>query len=294
MRVIELSEFRDEDGVISLENRIKASLQYGLGWYGDMQAQEEVSNRLDKALGVEHLLMRNVPIPKTDIIVPLVLISPQGVRVLYPSRARGIYRAKGDDWQTFDGRTRRFKKKRPNLQSEALHLAQTLLAYLQEKGFPLPDLEAVLLFTNPRTHVDTASPETRIVLGDAFDHFAGNLQDLQAIMDLDDINLIADVLENPRAAEPEQPEQPPTQEDALAALEAELPEAGGDFYPEETLKPLETRPELTKRASLTPLWEIGRFRFTRNQWIVLGVLVFFEIVVMIAFAFIIYSEIFLR
>jgi hypothetical protein len=294
MRVIELSEFRDEDGIISLENRVKGTLEYGLAWFGDMQAQEEVSHRLDKSLGVEHLLIRNVPIPNTDIIIPLVLISPQGVRVLYPSRIRGIYRAKGDEWQTFDGRTRRFKKKRPNLQMIVLSLASSLLEYLQEQGFPLPEVEAVLLFTNPRTHVDTASPQTRIVLGDAFDHFAGNLQDLQAIMDLDDINMIADLLENPKSAEAEELDSGEYAQGVLAELDADLPEAGGEFFPEETLKPMQTRPELAKRPSPVPIWTIGRFQLTRNQWIVLGVLVFFEIVILIAFAFIIYSETFLQ
>jgi hypothetical protein len=33
MQIIELSTFRDEDGLISLENRVRGTIKYGFAWY---------------------------------------------------------------------------------------------------------------------------------------------------------------------------------------------------------------------------------------------------------------------
>lgn len=225
MRVIERSDYRDEEGAISLENRVSGTLKFGLQWYGEMQALDTATQRLSKTLGSEHVLIRSLTLPGTELIVPLTLISPQGVRVIMPTALRGIFRAKGDEWLTFDGRARRFKRTRPNLQHEVSEMAQAVHSYLRGQGFPLPEVEAVLIFTSPRTHVDTARPTTRIVLADAIDHFAANLQQFQPIMDRDDIDALVHTLTKPSVQEAKA-SKPPEFVDAiepgiLQALEEE-------------------------------------------------------------------------
>jgi hypothetical protein len=202
MIVIERSTFRDESGVISLENRLRGMFRFGMRWYSEMEAQLAVTQRLLKSLGDEHVLVRNQQLPGTDVIIPLILLSPQGVRLLVPTPIRGIYRAKLDEWLTFDGGARRFKRVRPNLQGVALTMANQLLRFLKGQGYPLPEIESVLIFTNPRTHVDTARPSVRIVLADAIDHFASNLQKFPAIMDGEDIGAVLESLTSPRPAGP--------------------------------------------------------------------------------------------
>jgi hypothetical protein len=202
MIVIERSTFRDESGTISLENRLRGALKFGLRWHGEMEAQQTVTQRLAKSLGDEHVLVRNQIVPGTEVIIPLILLSPQGVRVLVPTPIRGIYRAKLDEWLTFDGSARRFKRVRPNLQGISLNMAVQLLRFLKSQGYPLPEIESVLIFTNPRTHVDTARPSVRIVLADAIDHFASNLQKFPAIMDGEDIGAVLDSLASPKEVEP--------------------------------------------------------------------------------------------
>lgn len=202
MIVIERSPFRDDKGVISFENRLRGMLRYGLRWYSEMEAQILVTQRLLKNLGDEHVLVRNQILPGSDTPIPLILLSPQGVRVLLPTPIRGIYRAKLDEWLTFDGGARRFKRVRPNLQGIALTMANQLLRFLKGQGYPLPEIESVLIFTNPRTHVDTARPSVRIVLADAIDHFAANLQKFPAIMDGEDIGAVLESLASPRPAGP--------------------------------------------------------------------------------------------
>jgi hypothetical protein len=114
---------------------------------------------------------------------------------------RGNFRAKVDQWLTFDGQARRFKRARPNLQSIALSLAQTVLSVIKSQGYDLPEVEAVLVFTNPRTLVDTARPTVRIVLADAIDHFAANVLQFPAIMDAEDVNILLEALTHPRPPE---------------------------------------------------------------------------------------------
>lgn len=200
MKVIERSAFRDENGVISLENRLSGTLKHGLRWYSEMEAQEAVTQRLAKSLDDDHSLIRNLVVPGSNVTVPLILISPQGMRVLIASPLRGVYRAKLDEWLVFDGGSRRFKRRRPNLQGLALSMSQLVLKYITGQGYPLPEIESVLVFTNPRTHVDMARPTTRIILADAIDHFAAGLQELPAIMDGEDIRMLVDTLTHPQSS----------------------------------------------------------------------------------------------
>ena len=135
MRRIDRSEFRDEEGIISLESRIRGTLQNGLSWYGDMQAQDDLYNRMGKTLGNEHMLLCNVVIPGTTLEVPEILLSPQGVRVLLPSSVKGVFRAKGEEWLKLRGGDKRFSKASPNLQAKVHHMADTLLPYRRDRGF---------------------------------------------------------------------------------------------------------------------------------------------------------------
>jgi hypothetical protein len=280
MQVVELSEFRDEEGEISLENRIRGILSSGrLGWYSDMQAQESVTRRMNRVLGSDHTMLRNIPIYGTEHVAPMILLSPQGARLLYLTGARGIFRAKGDDWLSYSSRAEKFKKTRPNLQAQAQTLAEAVRRSLEQLGYPLPNVEAVLLFTNPRTHVDSAMPNTRIVLADAVDHFAANLLEQQPIMDQEDIRILQEALVNPQPKTVEEPAQD-FQEIEPAELESAPLSPDDPQYAEEGLKPLEMRPGLKRR----------RGKITRRQWVILGVLGLLEVGVIVVFVLIILSD----
>lgn len=271
MEIMELSEFRDDEGLISFENRVRATLKYGINWYPEMEAQETITRRLGRALGDEHLLLRNVPLVGTEVVAPLILFSPQGVRLLQPSTVRGTFRANEDDWQTFDSRTRKFKSAKPNLQFRALAISRGLHRYFEAQGFAVPEVEAVMIFTNPQTHVDRVNSRARIVLADAIEHFASKVLELNTVMDNEDIQALVDVLLNPPIPEPVEEEQEPQEETVRDAV----------FEPE-PLRPIETRRELE------PIRRLGRF--TMRQWAVLGILAFFEFAVLLAVAFIILTD----
>jgi len=279
MRVIDLSEFRDEEGQIDLENRIRATLQFGLGWYADVQAQEFVVQRLEKVLDNQHTMLRNIPLVGTDLVAPMILLSPQGVRLIHPVRKKGVFRAKEEEWQTFDGRIRRFRAARPNPQYNVLSMARGIHRYLQAQGFPLPDLEAVLIFTNPQTHVDVAAPAARIVLADAAEHFASKILELKAIMDQEDIDLLVEAISNPQLPEPE----PAMLEEAAAS--AALAPAGDQVFSSEPLKPMDTRREFE------PVRRIGGL--TTRQLALLVVMAVFEFLIIGSMALILVGDRFL-
>jgi hypothetical protein len=197
MRVIEKSEYVNEEGEISIEDRVRATLKHGLPWYGIIQAQNYVISRLEDALDDNHTLVANADLPGADVTLPLVLISPQGVRLILASPARGIFRAKGDTWLAFSQRGQRFDPTKPNLLIRAMAFAQALLTYIQNQGVPLPSIEPVLVFSDPRTHVDSLDPEARIVLADGIRHFATGVEKPAAIMDQEDIENITRLLTHP-------------------------------------------------------------------------------------------------
>ena len=289
MNVIDRSEFRDEEGVITLESRVRGTLAHGLSWYGEMQAQVFVSERLDKSLDRAHTLLRNVVIPGTTVSVNMILLSPQGIRVLEPSSIKGVFRAKGEEWLKFDSRGRRFKRVRPNLQAQTLDLAQLVHRYLQKylesqgylegQEYNLPEVEAVLVFANPRTHVDAARPRIRIVQADAIDHFAANLLEFQPIMDQEDIDILTEAFIEPKFPKPET-EAEVDEEQAPSVAPYEFVEEGDVFTSE--AEPVGLPSQAMGRLSSLP--------FTRNQWVLLAVIVFFELIILIIFAMLILSN----
>lgn len=288
MRRKELSEFVDDDGQISLENRIKASLRFGLGWYNDMQAIDATIEKLSHSLGPEHLAITNLALGDGSVVIPIILLSPQGVRVIAPSRLSGVYRAKGEDWLKYGGSgTQRFSPARPNLIKTALNYAELLHSKLRELGYDVPLVEAVMLFTNPRTHIDSHSSVTRIVQADAIERFASNLLQDHPIMDQDDIEELVVALTKP--PEPETPPEieQPAHVEPRPVSPIDLPEASDleqeAFYPGD-------------RSALTPRKQrplgLSRLPFSQRQLIVLGVLLFFEILILSIAAIIVIANTF--
>lgn len=269
MQVNDRSKYRDEQGVISLEHRIRGTLKYGFDWYAEMEAQEFVTRKVGKVLGDEHTLLRNVPLVGTDVLAPLILFSPQGVRLIQPSQVKGNFRASEDQWMSFNSRTRNFRPDQPNLQFRTQALARGLRRYFEAQGFALPELEAVLIFTNPQTLVDRANPVARIVLADAIEHFASSLMERQQIMDQEDIQMLVEALLNPRLPEPEPAPEPE-------------PQPEGEQFDSQALRPMDVRPELR------PVRRIGSF--SMKQALLLGGMALFEFAVLLAIAFTVFGD----
>jgi hypothetical protein len=129
-----------------------------------------------------------------------------------------------------------------------------------------------------------ARPSARIVLADAIDHFAANLQQFPPIMNRDDVNSLVEALVNPKpseaALEPavelptEMPFEAPPLEEDMSTMD--------EFMAEEM--------DLTTEKLPPDVVIIGPLRMLRWQWFVIGGLAVLELVVIGVFAFMVLSR----
>jgi hypothetical protein len=208
------------------------------------------------------------------------------VRLIFPTPIKGVFRAKGEEWlKVGSGSSRKFSPAKPNMQVRAMNMSDTLLNYLRERGFGLPEVEPVLIFTDPRTHVDSLQSKVRIVHADAVDHFAANLQEYQAIMDSEDILDIAQALIEPPKPEIEVEAQAPPEPEPRPDAPIDLPEIDGE---ERDLLYGDEAPALTPRKQRS-LRE-RRLPLSRRQIILLAAMAIVELFIIGIFAILILAN----
>ncbi len=262
MRIIDKSPLVAEDGSISLFNRLRGTLQYGNTWFRDMQAQEEAIRALSPALDNRYTLLRNVTLPDAGIPVPMTLVGPNGIWVLYVSGLRGVYRTKNDTWARMD--SGHFKPVKPNLIRRVQLLARALQVYLEKQGLHnLPEVQGALLFTDPAHHVDTINPAVRVVLSDALERFAISITRQGETLTPQQIEgVVAAFNVGPQ-------EELSDEDDAFALREAdeEIP-----------------IPRLASPAKVRPANDfLSRINLTSKQWMLLGGMFAAEVVILFLF-----------
>ncbi|MBN1306178.1 MAG: NERD domain-containing protein [Anaerolineales bacterium] len=212
MKLIDHTPFQNENGEIALIDRIKGTLQFGFSWYPDLQAQKEIISRMDKALDKNYTLIRNFPLGKSGITIPMILVGPAGVFVIQVTNARGVYRAKGNTWGTIDGD--KFTPAAINILERVSRLARALQVYLERqdlKGFG--EVEPVIMCADPGLHVETVRPIARVVMSDAVERFAGSLLQGRPVFTVEAVYELVDRILKPRSpkkqkAETQQPAAP--------------------------------------------------------------------------------------
>ncbi len=308
MNVIERSTYRDEEGDIRLMKRINATMDFGFDWYHQMQAQVAVTQRLSKVLGDQHVMIRNVPIPGIDESDPyMILISPQGIRLVKTYPVRGVFRAKEEDWLRFNSRSRHFVRTKPNLQTAALNQLKQVNRLLEIQNIKVSVAEAVVIFTHPRTLIDSARPYTRVVSADAIEFFAANLEQLPPSLNSEIIHRLVDAILYPKLPEPKPASdlvqesevskkiraEPENEEYQSAFFTESLEDYEGEpllelddseFFKDFDLNSEET-PELLEEAIQKPPSAISK-----GQWLLLGILAFILIIVLIIFAYIVLTD----
>lgn len=153
----------------------------------DKRAQETVIPYFVEELSDEYSLLRNYPLPAVGVEIPLILVGPTGVKVIYVSAARGIFRARGHEWLEMNNRTRHFDEANPNLVALTRQFSQAVEKYLYENGINLPEIEPVLMFVDSSVHIDLSRPVVRVVPFEAIERYIISLKNLPKIADRDTV-----------------------------------------------------------------------------------------------------------
>ncbi len=270
MKLIDQTPFLAEKGKITLFDRLRGTLKYGFSWYPELGAQQVAIAHLEKHLGDNFNLFRNFPLGEAGIRVPLILIGPPGIYVLYATHWRGVYRVKGDRMGTISGNT--FKPTSINLVQRTARLARAVEIYIRKhvRG-DIGEVEPVLLAVDPGMHVESTRPAVRIVMRDALERFVVSLLQARPVYSAEVVHQMAErLLDTIR----------PSKE------ELELPTDDEFFVEEEKPKRKPSRPAVAEAPTIRPPRRPpaivrGFAALSPRQWAVLFVLGAIEVCVLI-------------
>jgi hypothetical protein len=273
MKIIDCSLKPVNTREMSVWTRLRGTFESGFSWYGELQSEENTIAMLGRYFDNRFTLLHNVAIPGLDISIPMVLIGPSGVQVLYPLSQKGVYRAKAEEWLEADSR-QNYSQSQPNLIKRVTLMASAVKAHLERSGFPFPKIEPVLLCTDPGVHVESVRPVVRVVLSDAIDRFAASLMSTQAALGPEHSQKLISLLGGVKVEQ-----APPVEEEPVV---------------EEERKPAITLPQMPQitipDARLPIPSKLQKVNMTKNQVIVLAVMAVVEIVVVIAFLFYVFAS----
>jgi hypothetical protein len=197
MKIIDKTPLQNEKGEIELIPRLQGTLKYGFSWYPELQAQKAVITKLERLLERGYVLIRNFTLPNSEIVIPIILIGPGGVYVIYVTQVKGFFEAKEAEWNTVNnGRT---QPASINLLSRVVRFSRAFQVYLQRQKIDLRvPIEPVLITADPGAHVEALRPVARVVKSDAINAFAASLLQAQPVLRTDYIHDLADHIVNPR------------------------------------------------------------------------------------------------
>ena len=262
MKIIDANEIKQtEPGAMT---RLASSLGLGKSRSREQQSQDVVVSALGRMLGGQYTLLRDVKLEGLEIPIPLILVGPQGVRVLAASGLRGVYRVKAESWERMDEDRHSYEPARPNLVTRTLLMAQAVQAFLAAQGHPLDEVEPVLVFTNPGVHVETARPLVRVLQMDALERYISGVLQSRTFLSPGQEQVVVELLSSTL-----RPVFPGEQETGFAFAELEDTPAGKGSP---ALSRLENLDHLTKRVP-----------FSTRQIVLLGLLVLVNVILLAAF-----------
>ena len=231
---------------MGLVERLQGMIKFGRSWYPELVAQEKAIESLRKQLDNRFTLIHYFTLPQVEIPIPLILIGPSGVHVIYVTPLKGVYRSKADGWAVLDA-SRHFKQTRPNLVQRTALMSNALEIFFQQKGFPITP-ESILFCSDPGIHVDSIRSVVRIVLSDALSHFAAGLVQGRVALPPDKVAQLLEIIQAPEPA----PEEILSSEQKLTPAKKSI---------------------------------VDQLHLSRRQMTVLGVFAFLEVCILIAFIF---------
>jgi hypothetical protein len=251
MRVVNFSPKNNEASDQKLEERMYKIWVSGAETDIDLQAEEVIIAQLGKSLDNRYTLVRGVELSGMDITIPFILVGPTGLQVINASGLTGIFRAKQDTWEEVSENGQKFSPARPNIIARTILMAQLVEDYLANEQLLVVPIEPILFFFQPGIDVETNEPAVRILLADRLEHFITELVRSPAVLDTDQIAHILDTLAKKSSSR------------------------GGAGLVEPSIK----KPQKSIG--------IGKFRLLSWQWIILGLMVLTQILLVIGFVYLV-------
>lgn len=298
MKIIDKTPLLDEKGQLGLIGRIQGILSYGLSWPAELEAQQKVILQLDRVLEKGFVLIRNFTLPNSEVVIPMILLGPGGVTVLYITTVRGFFEAKGDQWNTVINGSPR--PAAINLLNRVVRFARAVQVYLERQKVEMSaPVEAVLITADPGAHIESMRPTARVVMSDAIKQFGTSLLQARPVWRSDVVYTLADRIVDPRPLEEAAPvvSQLPTEQNSAASR------AQAIFNASDQAKPFDSNdlgfafdeedPSASQTAGVQqpgaprPAQSPQKRRIlgmTSSQATVLGVLLLFEICIVVGFA----------
>ena len=241
--------------------RAQVFLDQALSLPKDEQAQERFIRFFSKALGGRYVLLRNLKLESVDVPIPMILIGPSGTYVIHGCARKGVFRAQGESLVEAT-RGQEFVPSRPNLISRTNTMARAVNEYIKQRGYEAPEVQGVLFFSHPGTHIDSIRPAIRILLVDGMERFASGLVQAAPVFAREDVQVLAELLSTP----PPQPEP-------------------------ETPKPESKEPEkLHEGLGAKQMLAISnKVRFKPWQWAMLGGFALLDILILIGLVFLVFT-----
>lgn len=267
MKLIENPTLKSKRRSFSLDSLLRTDRL----WAQDTQAQEGIISLMQKSLDTRYTLLRNVLLEGLEIPIPLVLVGPPGLRVLYVSGERGVFRARDEYWEKLDERSQNYRSSQPNLITRTELMGKAVDAYLATHVENLPIVEPVLMFADPGVHVESVHPKVRVVLMDAMERFFTALVQGRPFLSPQQVQMIVNLLSH-SSDEMEKEESVPEKEDGFSMKD--------DEKPKRTLPSIDI-PVPNDEAALRLVKKVPPI--TTKQWIVLGCLMFVNIALIVGF-----------
>jgi hypothetical protein len=209
MKIIDKTPFQNEQGQVDLMGRLQGTLKYGPNWYPELEAQKPVIAQLERLLEKGFVLIRNLQLPGSEVIVPLILIGTHGISVLYVTHLKGFYEARRDQWNKVD--QKRSTPASVNLLNRVVRLARATQIYMERQRIPLTtSVDPVLIAADPGLNIESIRPAARVVMSDAIKQFAGSLLQNRYVLRPEQVFDIAERLLHPRDPGPLEPLPFPT------------------------------------------------------------------------------------
>src|ERR1043165_7618909 len=197
MKIIDKTPLLDENGKLSIVQQVQGMLKYGFNWPNELAAQKAIMTFFEHNLEKGYTLIRNLTLGASGIMVPLILLGPTGIHVVYVTYLRGRYEARGKEWNEASGDE--YKPASVNLIQRTIRMANAVRAFIERQGVRLPvDVEPVLIAGDPGLHIESVRPAVRVLMIDGVRSFVSSLANASPVLSIEAVHEFTERLINPR------------------------------------------------------------------------------------------------